>query len=100
MLKNLYLTKGAVMAEALMIELVKKGYGRQEAHEVVRRIAMRAQERDQHMLDAALKDGVVGKLFGREELAEILDPLHYIGDSARRCDEVLGLVEKSLGVRI
>ncbi|HDD59326.1 MAG: adenylosuccinate lyase [Thermoplasmata archaeon] len=100
MLKNLYLTKGAVMAEALMIELVKKGYGRQEAHEVVRRIAMRAQERDQHMLDAALKDGVVGKLFGREELAEILDPLHYIGDSARRCDEVIGLVEKSLGVRI
>lgn len=100
MLANLYLTKGAVMAESLMIELVKKGYGRQEAHEMVRRIAMRAQERGLNMLDEALKDEVVGGLFSREELARVLDPLHYLGDSTRRCDEVIRLVEESLGVSI
>lgn len=100
MLKNLYLTGGAVMAERLMIELVKRGYGRQEAHELVRRVAMRAQERGLNMLEEALKDENIGRLFGRVELAEILDPLRYLGDSARRCDEVIKLVEESLGVHI
>ncbi|MEO2241627.1 MAG: adenylosuccinate lyase, partial [Euryarchaeota archaeon] len=34
--RNLHLTKGLNMAEALMVELVKRGMGRQEAHELVR----------------------------------------------------------------
>jgi len=42
MKKNLMLTQGRAMSEALMMALARKGMNRQEAHEIVRRLAIRS----------------------------------------------------------
>jgi adenylosuccinate lyase len=42
--RNLNLLRGLNMGEAVMIELAKRGVGRQEAHEIVRSSAMEAHE--------------------------------------------------------
>ena len=42
--RNLELLRGLNMGEAVMIELAKRGVGRQEAHELVRAAAMKAHE--------------------------------------------------------
>lgn len=88
------------MAEALMIALVRKGMGRQEAHELSRKVAMRAQERDEQMLDSALQNETIKKLFAKDELKGILDPLSYLGDSARRCDAVIKEAARVLGEKL
>ncbi len=94
MRENLHLTKGLNMAEALMVELVKKGVGRQEAHEKVRRLAMKAYEEDRPLLEVALEDEEISSMFDEEELKEVLDPERYLGvapelarEAARRTEE-------------
>ncbi len=77
--RNLHLTKGLNMAEALMVELVKRGMGRQEAHELVRRLAMRAWEEDREFLEVVREEERVLELIPEDELAEILDPERYLG---------------------
>src|SRR5213593_175850 len=46
MKENLDATKGQVMAEAVMIALVSKGIGRQEAHKLVREAAQKARAKE------------------------------------------------------
>ncbi|MEO2241262.1 MAG: adenylosuccinate lyase, partial [Euryarchaeota archaeon] len=77
--RNLHLTKGLNMAEALMVELVKRGMGRQEAHELVRRLAMRAWEEDREFLEVVREEERVLELIPEDELTEILDPERYLG---------------------
>ncbi|RLI37384.1 adenylosuccinate lyase, partial [Candidatus Bathyarchaeota archaeon] len=42
MLRNLNLTGGLIMSEAVMLALTRKGMNRQEAHELVRRLAIKS----------------------------------------------------------
>jgi len=93
MRENLHLTKGLNMAEALMVELVKKGMGRQEAHEKVRRLAMKAYEEDKSLLEVALEDDEVSSMFDEDELEEVLDPEKYLGVAPRLAREA---AEKTL----
>ncbi|MGV9200322.1 MAG: adenylosuccinate lyase, partial [Promethearchaeia archaeon] len=44
--KNLNLTKGACLAEKIMVELVNRGIGRQDGHEILRKAAIQAREED------------------------------------------------------
>ena len=77
--RNLELTKGLIMAERIMIELAKRGMGRQTAHEVVRRNAMKAYEENRHLKEVLLEDKEVMKYLNKEELDKLMDPKTYIG---------------------
>ena len=81
--RNLELTRGAVMAERVMIELVEKGMGRQEAHELMRTANMEAFEGKKKLFDVLVKRGEVTKLIGKKELEALFNPKTYIGEAEK-----------------
>jgi adenylosuccinate lyase len=92
MQKNLEATKGLIMAEAVMIALVKKDVGRQDAHEILRRLSMKAMENNTHLKDEILTDENISGLFEPGELDALMDPKNYIGRAEEIVDTVLGKI--------
>ena len=78
--KNLELSRGGILAERLMISLVEKGLGRQEAHEEVRSLAHSAFEK-KTSLRKELEKSKLAKKFSRKELDHLFDPATYLGDA-------------------
>ncbi len=77
--------------EPLLLELVKRGYNRQEMHDKLRDISIRAWERvdkgEPNPLFGMLReDEVIGKL---ENLGEIVKIENYVGDAEKRCEKWL-----------
>lgn len=89
MKKNLEATKGQVMAEAVMIALVGKGLGRQEAHRLVREAAQKARAKDLHLRDVLVADPKISKLLTKKGIDAALDPTAYLGQSAAIVDAVV-----------
>ena len=89
MRENLERTKGQVMGEAVMIALVGKGIGRQEAHKLVQDAARKAREKDAHLRDALVADPKVSKLLTKKEIDAALDPDNYLGASAEIVDRIV-----------
>lgn len=85
--RNLQLTNGAVLSERIMIALVDKGMGRQEAHELMRTCNMEAFEGKKRLLDVLSAKKEVAKLFGKNELERLLDAHTYIGEAVEIVEE-------------
>ncbi|MCD6522971.1 MAG: adenylosuccinate lyase, partial [Candidatus Diapherotrites archaeon] len=79
-----------VMAESVMLALVKKGVGRQEAHELVRKAAMKAFTEKKSFREVLMKTR--GMVLTEKELDKALDPRNYLG----RTDEIINKVLKEL----
>jgi adenylosuccinate lyase len=77
-----------VMAEAIMLRLVDKGLGRQEAHEVVRRASMKGGS----FAESLAADADVAKRLPAAELKAALDPANYTGMSGATVDRALKIV--------
>ena len=90
---NLEATKGQVMSESVMIALVGKGLGRQEAHRLVRNAAMKARQRDVHLKDVLAKEKAVTKLLIPKELADAMNPDRYLGQSVAIVEDVVKRLE-------
>jgi adenylosuccinate lyase len=88
MKENLEATKGQVMAEAVMMALVGKGLGRQEAHKLVRDAALLARTRGIHLRDSLVAEPKIAKLLSKQELDAALDPTAYLGQSMVIVDAV------------
>ncbi len=91
--KNLENLKGLNLSEAVMLELTRRGMSRQEAHEVIREISMRAHSRGTGLLDELLRDERVMMFFKKEELEVLLKPENYLGTAGERIDSVLKWIE-------
>jgi len=92
--RNLYLTKNLIMAEPLMLKLAEKGMGRQEAHELVRQLAMKAFEEGRDFLEVVRESEEVRKYLSESDM-DSLRPENYIGMAEKIVDMVLGRVNKS-----
>jgi len=92
--KNLNLLNGLNMGEAIMIELSKKGVGRQEAHEIVRQCAMSARESGIHMKDALLANKTVSEYLAESEIIQLMDPDNYIGTAVEQVDSLAAKLQK------
>ena len=75
-----------VMAESIMLALVKKGVGRQQAHEIVRKCAMKSYRTGESFKQALLSDKKV--ILSKKELDRAMDPNNYLG----RANEVINKV--------
>ncbi len=95
--ENLERVRGLNLSEAVMLALTRRGMGRQEAHELVREIAMRAYRNNTSLLDELVRDDRILKYFKREELEELLKPENYIGTARERVERVVRWVEGVLG---
>ncbi|UCD91709.1 MAG: adenylosuccinate lyase [Methanobacteriota archaeon] len=89
MLENIKNTKGHVMSESVMMTLTKKGMDRQEAHEMIRKLALEAQERNLELKEALLGNMEIARLLTTDELDEAMDPVNYVGSSVQIVENVL-----------
>lgn len=78
------------LSEAVMLRLVEKGLGRQEAHEAVRRAAMRGGEFRQ----ALLKEKSVSEYLSAKEIDDALRPEKYLGSAGAIVDRALAILKK------
>ncbi|MFQ6137113.1 MAG: adenylosuccinate lyase [Candidatus Hydrothermarchaeales archaeon] len=95
--RNLELTKGLNMAEAVMIALTKRGMGRQEAHELLRELAAKAFEEDRHLANVLAEDPRVTKYLTKDEIEDIMDPHKYIGTAVEQVRKVLEIARRERG---
>ncbi|MCX9015346.1 MAG: adenylosuccinate lyase [Candidatus Methanoperedens sp.] len=87
--KNLELLDGLNMGEAIMMELSRKGVGRQDAHEIVRQCAMNARESRIHMRKALLANETVSGYMTESEIESIMNPDNYIGTAVEQVESVV-----------
>ncbi len=87
--RNLDMSKGTIMSEAIMTKLVEKGMGRQDAHELLRESSMKAFETDKHLKDILLTKNIILKYLNKKELDELFDYNNYIGLSVEKTEKVI-----------
>lgn len=95
--RNLELTRGLCMSESVMIKLVEKGMGRQEAHELLRQAAQISLKSGESLQETLTKDGTVLKYLTEGELAERLDPKNYLGTAGVQVENVIRLLTRGDG---
>ena len=96
MLKNIELTQGRVMSEAVMIALTKKGVSRQEAHELLRKLAIKSETERRHFKEILLENKIVSRKLTEKEIDEALKPKNYLG-TAR--EQVVHVVKRTMKER-
>ncbi len=94
--RNLNLLHGLNMAENVMVELAKKGVGRQQAHEIMRRASMKAFEEKRELVDVLLEQKVVTEHLSAEEIRSLLDPHKYIGTAVEQVERLNSKLQRYL----
>ncbi len=89
MLENIEKSNGLIMAEAVMIAMVDKGMGRQEAHELMRKLSMKAAQQNRHLKEQILEDDTITQLFTNEEIQTLMNPKNYVGRAESIVDNAL-----------
>ncbi len=90
MAENVSMSGGRVMAERVIMALVERGIGRQDAHELVRKAALVGGDFAKDLL----AEETIGTLMTAEDLEELLDPATYVGNSGAIVDRVVAAVRK------
>ena len=89
MKRNISMTEGRVMSEAVMIALVRKGMNRQEAHELERQLAIKSEGERTPFRDVLLKDNTVSHFLNKKEIDVALDPENYLGTAVEQVKLVI-----------
>jgi adenylosuccinate lyase len=93
--RNLNLSRGAIMTEAVMIKLVQKGLPRHEAHKILTKIS-RSLKPGETLAEALMRDETISKTLSQEEITEALNPRKYLGNYAELIDRALKYAEEAL----
>jgi 3-carboxy-cis,cis-muconate cycloisomerase len=88
MRKNLDLTRGLLMSEAVMMAL-GPALGRQRAHDRVYDLCRQAIASSRPLIDVLLDDAEIVSTLGRDELTRLVDPVDYLGLAGDMVDAVL-----------
>lgn len=92
--KNLALTKGAILTEKIMIELVNKGIGRQDGHEIMRKTAIEAKQKDVSLKEILMKNPTINNIFNETEIDSMLDPKNYLGKAEEQVENLVKILRK------
>ena len=85
---NIDVTGGLALSEVVMLEL-GRSIGRQDAHEVVYRVAMQVAEQGGSFREALLAEPEVQAHLGPAHIDELLRPERYLGSAPACVDQVL-----------
>ena len=99
-LQNIELTKGLIFSEAVMMALARKGYGRQEAHRLVRNLSLIAFREKKDFKDMLLQSEEIRKILSPKEIEEIFDPYKYVSVAKERVLRLIKIAEEKLGEKI
>lgn len=89
---NLARAGSVIMAEPVLLALVSKGMGRQEAHELIRRCSMESQHAGADFRTRLLADKKVASMLSEKEIDAALDPRAYLGSTGQTVDRILTVV--------
>jgi len=89
MLKNLELTQGRAMSEAVMIALTRKGVSRQEAHELLRKLAMKSHMEKRSFKSVLMENEFVRGFLSEKEIEDALNPRNYLGTAIEQVELVI-----------
>jgi adenylosuccinate lyase len=81
MKRNLDLTGGAILTEAVMMALARKGMGRQKAHELIRGISTKAAREGRPVKELLLESREVTAYLSKGEIDSLMKPENYLGHS-------------------
>ena len=90
MLENLHSTKGLIVGEAVMMGMAPH-VGRQRAHDIVYEACKESIEKKRTLLECLLEKEEVTSKMSQQRLAELCDPVNYLGASSRMVDDVLAI---------
>ena len=96
MKRNIEATSGLIMAERVVMELVQRGIGRQEAHELIRGLAMKAIDEKRPFEEILLAEPRVTGLLSADEIGELMDSSTYIGEGPVLAQKIFEETEKYL----
>lgn len=91
MKRNLELGEGLIMSESIMLLVAKKGMGRQEAHELVRQIAMESMKTRKPFRRLLVENNLVRAHVTEAEITDALDPQKYLGKTREIIDRAVKL---------
>jgi adenylosuccinate lyase len=86
MLRNIDLTQGRAMSEAVMMALARKGVNRQEAHELLRKLTIKSELEKRHFREILLEDKFVRSKLNEKEIDEALNPKNYLGTAIEQAE--------------
>jgi len=89
MLKNVELTEGRGMSEAVMIALTEKGMNRQEAYELLRKLTIKSEVERRHFRQILIKNRAITERLGKKEIDEALDPKNYLGSALKQVENIV-----------
>jgi len=93
--RNLELLRGLNMGEAVMIELAKRGVGRQEAHELVRTAAMKAHDTGQHFKNVLLETPDIARYLTATYIENLVNPDKYIGTAVEQVEVLVAKLREA-----
>jgi adenylosuccinate lyase len=86
MLKNMEVTQGRFMSEAIMMALTRKGMSRQAAHELLRKLTIKSELQNRGFREVLLEDSAVSQKLGKRGIDAALNPKNYLGTATRQVD--------------
>ncbi len=78
MKKNLFVTRGLIFSQKMLLFLVEKGLTREDAYKAVQSAAMRTWHGERQFVDELLDEEAVARTFTREQLVEAFDVQPYL----------------------
>jgi 3-carboxy-cis,cis-muconate cycloisomerase len=88
MRQNLEITHGLIYAEAVAMALSAQ-MGKRAAHELLEKASRKALLERKHLRDVLAGDPEISSRLNPTELAQLFDPMKYLGMSSRFVDRVL-----------
>jgi len=98
--RNLDFTHGAFLAERIMVDMVDKGIGRQEGHEILRKAAIKARELNLPMKEILIKDDMIKDKFTEDEIDDLLKPENYIGTAVSQVENLIKILKKKYKIEL
>jgi len=93
MAKNLDISRGLIVAEAVMMDLAPQ-LGRQEAHDVVYDACRAANENNMTLANALSADPRVSSRIDRATIERLTSPKNYLGLAPEMVDRVLASAKR------
>jgi len=94
MIKNMEASKGLPMAESLMTKLIENGLGRGEAHELMRKLSLKAIEKNKSLKEVFSEENKKLKIMSQAEINKAFDPKNYLGATPQIIERVVKKLER------
>ncbi len=99
MRKNMEITQGRMMSEAVMLTLAKKGLGRQKAHEITRQLAIKSYTEKRAFKEILIENKMIQETLSSSEIEDVMNPENYLGTALEQIDIIINMTQQERKAR-